>query len=248
MDADGDTSPPMSRIRVMRHHSPAVYSEENTPVAGPSRFPPTALSISAWHGHDEDEDAQSTPRVPVGGSILRDIDRPTFLPTPPGDTPARLRDVLARVPASRSGPSKLAQPQSPEPEAPSEFDSDFDLPNSMSVAPSFAQESLKELFSRALRDTPQKDRRRRNSIDASEVEQSPRLDRVSRARAVGKTKRKSLSDDELDKLSSTSKNTWQALELTMSLSQNLKIRHLNSIFNHHRAHHPRRPLTPLDNA
>ena len=203
MDADDGSSLPVPRLRLSRHHSPNAYSDDNTPVAGPSRLSPNALFIPTFNSREDDEDTQSTPRMTVGGSILRDMDPPSFQPSSPGDTPAaRLRAVLARVPTTHAGPSKLSKPRSPEPGTPSEFDSDFDVPNSMSVAPSFAQESLKELFSRALRDTPQKGRRRRNSIDTSEVEQSPRIDRVARERATGKAKRKSLSDDELEKFNS----------------------------------------------
>jgi hypothetical protein len=74
------------------------------------------------------------------------------------------------------------------------------MPQSGPATPSVARESLKDIFSRALRDTPQKGRHRRNSIDISEVEASPR---VEKERAKNKGKRKSLSDEEPDKPSST---------------------------------------------
>jgi hypothetical protein len=59
------------------------------------------------------------------------------------------------------------------------------------------------LFTHALRDpgdTPRKDVRR-NSIDLSEVEDTPRSGRVMEERARNKGKRMSFSDEELDKSS-----------------------------------------------
>ena len=64
------------------------------------------------------------------------------------------------------------------------------------VAPSIAQESLKHSFSKAVRDpgnTPQKAKRRRNSIDASP--------RVEKERATDKGKRRSMRDDEVENIS-----------------------------------------------
>ena len=69
------------------------------------------------------------------------------------------------------------------------------------VAPSIAQESLKHIFSKAVGDpgnTPQKAKRRRNSIDASAVEASPR---VKKERATDKGKRRSMRDDEVENIS-----------------------------------------------
>ncbi|OBZ68164.1 hypothetical protein A0H81_11790 [Grifola frondosa] len=61
----------------------------------------------------------------------------------------------------------------------------------------FARESLRELFSRALRDsTPRKNRPRRNSIDTSEVDATPRVEQV---REKIKSKRRSMSDEEAEK-------------------------------------------------
>jgi hypothetical protein len=98
----------------------------------------------------------------------------------------------------------------------SEPDSDFDPPrSSLANTPSIARESLKDLFSRALRDpgdTPEKNRRRRNSIDISEVDFSPRVDRE---RAKNKGQRRSLSDEEADKPSSAWRSQeWLVHELT----------------------------------
>ncbi|KDQ57661.1 hypothetical protein JAAARDRAFT_92325, partial [Jaapia argillacea MUCL 33604] len=118
----------------------------------------------------------------------------------PVDTPAaRLRALLARVP--NSGNSKSSPPYPPAPASPTELESDFDPPNPGPPTPSFARESLKELFSKALRDpgdTPQKGRRRRNSIDLSEVEGSPRLNNVELENTKNKNKRGSLSDEEVE--------------------------------------------------
>jgi hypothetical protein len=129
----------------------------------------------------------------------------------PTDTPAaRLRALLSRVPnsPSNSGGFTHARVASSEP------DSDFDPPRASSTnTPSIARESLKDLFSRALRDpgdTPQKNRRRRNSIDVSEVESSPR---VERERAKNKGKRRSLSDEEADKPSSMYHSQEQLIQI-----------------------------------
>jgi hypothetical protein len=93
----------------------------------------------------------------------------------------------------------------PHPVSPSEVESDFDPPNEvLSNTPSMARESLKDIFSRALREpgnTPQKEKgqRRRNSIDLSEVDSTPML-QPENGRNRGK--RRSLSDDEVDSPSS----------------------------------------------
>ncbi|KAI0044998.1 hypothetical protein FA95DRAFT_1561637 [Auriscalpium vulgare] len=170
------------RLRLTRQGS---SSQDATPTAGPSRL---AL-------HDE-EDAESTPRMPVHSF-------PSPSATSPGtslvdETPAaRLRAVMARMSGMTSQTQILREPT---PSLPSDLDSDFDGPppkwNARSA--SMARESLKDLFSNVLQETPQKQRaeRRRNSIDASEVEDSPRVQRVAQERSRAKGKRKSLSDDE----------------------------------------------------
>ena len=61
---------------------------------------------------------------------------------------------------------------------------------------SSARENLKSLFTHALReprDTPHKDARR-NSIDSSEVEDSPQIDRIIQERSRDKGKRMSFSE------------------------------------------------------
>ncbi|KAI0779939.1 hypothetical protein C8Q74DRAFT_1316376 [Fomes fomentarius] len=193
-----DASPPFSipRLRLPRH-SPHFAEEALTPVAGPSHNP------NLLHADDdEDEDAESTPRM-SSSAIDKHSPRVTAIPGLPTDNPtARLRALLSRVPNSppngntphASGSRPLIIPSGSEPE------SDFEPPQSIASASSFARESLKELFSHALREpgnTPRKHGRpRRNSIDASEVEASPR---VEVERASYKAKRRSLSDEEADK-------------------------------------------------
>ncbi|KAF8983098.1 hypothetical protein BDQ17DRAFT_1184496, partial [Cyathus striatus] len=87
------------------------------------------------------------------------------------DTPAeRLRALLALVP---NHPKPIGAKLSPSSHTPSEFESDYEPPEPVHDTPSIARESLRDIFSRALRnpgDTPKKERRRRNSIDFSEVE------------------------------------------------------------------------------
>ncbi|KII92480.1 hypothetical protein PLICRDRAFT_473435 [Plicaturopsis crispa FD-325 SS-3] len=179
------------RLRLSRHsQSPNNDdgSSPNTPLAGPSRL----VELNS-----DDDDAHSTPRL----STIAALNSPADAGTPPlqsasvSSPASRLRSLLALAPKLRqSSPKRDDAP-------PSELDSDFDPPR-FSPASSIAQESLKDIFSRALRDagdTPQKGRPRRNSIDVSEVEGSPR---VVRERAKHKGKRKSMSDEEGDKSAS----------------------------------------------
>ena len=114
--------------------------------------------------------------------------------------------LLSRVPNS---PSNSREPTA-TPTPASDQDSDFELPWSSTATPSIACESLKDLFTRALCDTLQKDQKWRNSIDVSEVKASPQ---VQRERIKNKGKQCSLSDKDANKLSSTchicnSQTTW----------------------------------------
>ncbi|KAI0356370.1 hypothetical protein OH77DRAFT_259691 [Trametes cingulata] len=192
-----DASPPptIPRLRISRF-SPQSNNQVLTPVAGPSHNP------DYLHADDDDEeDAESTPRM--SASAIPDKQSPRTVGTPglPADTPAaRLRALLARVPNTQDSATPHAS-SSRRPAIPSssEPDSDLEPPYSMVTASSIARESLKELFSRALREpgnTPRKGKQRRNSIDASEVEASPR---VEEERAKYKGKRRSLSDEEAEK-------------------------------------------------
>lgn len=136
-------------------------------------------------GNDRDDDQENTPKM-SSTALLG-----------PNETPAaRLRALLALSPASsKSTPKPLPPSRS------SDIDSDLEPLNaSYGSTPSAARESLKDIFSRAKRDpgnTPQKDefKPRRNSIDTSEVDATPRIERQ---RKENKGKRKSLSDEETD--------------------------------------------------
>lgn len=180
---------PIPRLRLTRH-----VTHQAQAMAGPSRLSPRPfVDVNS----DEDEDdpvAQSTPKITPITSISPEA-APPHVHVPVETPAARLRALLSRVPNHPSSPS-----YNPVPISPSEVESDFDMPQSGPATPSVARESLKDIFSRALRDTPQKGRHRRNSIDISEVEASPR---VEKERAKNKGKRKSLSDEEPDKPSST---------------------------------------------
>ncbi|KAF9241654.1 hypothetical protein BU15DRAFT_44748 [Melanogaster broomeanus] len=132
---------------------------------------------------------------PNGDPVPVSFPNPDVATAIPADTPAaRLRALLAREPRL----PRNAIPTTPS--APlSEDDSNDDPPQFGSSTSSLARSSLKDIFSRALRepgDTPQKGRPRRNSIDTSQVEITPRLDRE---RAQHKGKRRSLSDEEAEK-------------------------------------------------
>ncbi|KAH9079174.1 hypothetical protein EDB83DRAFT_2341102 [Lactarius deliciosus] len=108
-----------------------------------------------------------------------------------------------------SSKCQTLHPPPPPPPLSSDRDSDFDPPPKWanSSTTSSARENLKSLFTHTLRDpgdTPRKDARR-NSIDSSEVEDSPRIDRVIQERSRYKSKRTSFSDKELE--TSSKRNT-----------------------------------------
>ncbi|OJT12743.1 hypothetical protein TRAPUB_10691 [Trametes pubescens] len=189
MDASLPSTVP--RLRLSRF-SPQSHHDTLTPVAGPSH------NSDFLHADDDEEDAESTPRMSTSAIPDRQSPRAGTTPGLPVDTPAaRLRALLARVPNTPDSATPHARP--PVLPANSEPNSDFEPPYSTAATPSIARESLKELFSRALREpgnTPRKGKQRRNSIDASEVESSPR---VEEERAKYRWKRRSLSDEEAEK-------------------------------------------------
>jgi len=182
--------PSIPRLRLTRHSQLSPQDDDNsrTPTAGPSRL--HAL-------HDESEDTDATPRLAVGSSL------PSMYAVTEDTPAARLRALLAQVPNTSSASRTQLLHESP-PSLPSDRESDFEPPPRWSnVSTSSARESLRSLFVHALRDpgdTPRKDARR-NSIDLSEVEDSPRNDRVIQERARNKGERMSFSDEELDKSS-----------------------------------------------
>ncbi|KAF8502142.1 hypothetical protein F5888DRAFT_1632097 [Russula emetica] len=126
---------------------------------------------------DESEDMDATPRLTVSSSL------PSVYAVTEDTPAARLRALLAQIANLTSSHPR-------------------DGPTHRQTRAS-ARESLRSLFTHALRDpgdTPRKGVRR-NSIDLSEVEDTPRSGRVMEERARNKGKRMSLSDEELDKSS-----------------------------------------------
>ncbi|TCD61633.1 hypothetical protein EIP91_008139 [Steccherinum ochraceum] len=192
----------LPRLRLSRHSSPRMKHDNSaTPIAGPSRLlhSDDFLNVPA---NDDDDDSQSTPRLSTLAKLASEKTNSPIHPNSPGlpaDTPAaRLRALLARVP-NNTPPASSRTYRAP---SPSDLDSDFESVNPSPEAPSIARESLKSLFSHALRDpgdTPLKGkgRQRRNSVDAS-----PNVDRtVERERAYNRGKRASMSDEEAEKMS-----------------------------------------------
>jgi hypothetical protein len=184
--------PSIPRLRLTRHSqlSPLDDDLSRTPTAGPSR-----LHVL----QDESEDTDATPRLTVSSSL------PSVYAVTEDTPAARLRALLAQVPNTSSA-SRTQLLHEPPPSLPSDRESDFEPPPrwaNSSTNSSSARESLRSLFTHALRDpgdTPRKDVRR-NSIDLSEVEDSPRSGRVMEERARNKGKKMSFSDEELDKSS-----------------------------------------------
>ncbi|KAF8629203.1 hypothetical protein AX17_005788 [Amanita inopinata Kibby_2008] len=182
----------LQRLRHPRHH------------LDPNRIS-DALSDSNSNDTD-DQDDQPTPKLTTNAHLA-------------AETPAaRLRALLSRVPAARSPPTNpVPPPFSSHPYThPSDLvDSDLDAPDAYNRVPSASQqvassssfsharESLRDIFIRARREpggTPQREktpRARRSSFDASEVDSFPRTVRDKFRRSA---KRKSLSDEEIEKL------------------------------------------------
>lgn len=214
MDGTGAPSLVIPRLRLTRHAQVPPLDDDAldfTPTAGPSRLAnpfPNFFANGDHADHDDAEDTQSTPRMSLRSSLSSSKNGPPPSQQPPvEDTPAaRLRALLARVPNSSSYSSQTQLLHEPAPHPPSELDSDFDTPRWNTTAASVARESLKDLFSNALRDSgdsPQTGNgRRRNSVGASELDDSPRVEKVAEERAKNKGKRRTLSDEELDKSSS----------------------------------------------
>ncbi|KAJ7668418.1 hypothetical protein DFH06DRAFT_1084423 [Mycena polygramma] len=185
--------PPVPRLRLTRQPLAAVADRplpHEDAHAGPSRLRDHVDELT--DSAATDDDPQPTPRGPATSNA-----------TTPGEAAVRLRTLLKSMPN---------QPQTtPRPASPSEIESDFDPPR-FSPPPSDAKKSLKDVFSYALRDpgdTPVKSRRiRRNST--SEVEDLPRQG------AKNKGKRKSLSDEELEKPSRSSQRSETSLRISQA--------------------------------
>jgi serine/arginine repetitive matrix protein 2 len=201
MDTPSSNSLSRPRLRLNRH-TPSLRVQDSsdmdfTPVAVPSS------ARSQLNVVDDEDDNQPTPRMP-----LRNIASfsnsygpnsefgPSTSSVAPSETPAaRLRALLARSLDSPNGKSPPTRPSSHLSEDGAGSVSSRFAP----ATPSVTRDSLKDLFSRARRepgDTPQKSRPRRNSFDTSEMDITPVVDRE---REQHKGKRKSLSDDEVDK-------------------------------------------------
>lgn len=187
-----------SRLRLVRPYAQMRSLDgDDTPVAGPSRI---SLPFQRHDPPDDDDDSQSTPRITA--NIQLASERASLVSQTPSARPldhhARLRDALAKM-------NHTSSPLAPSPPSDSDRESDFDASSHISEAPSIHQQSLRQLFSRAMRDpddTPKRPKQRRNSIDASQVEESPRKERVERERADNKGKRRSMSDEEAERLTS----------------------------------------------
>ncbi|KAG5725898.1 hypothetical protein E4T56_gene5117 [Termitomyces sp. T112] len=197
-------SPAMLSIPRLRISRNAHAYERPLPSSARDHFPEPVDTLADAptedsEGNDRDDDQESTPRM-SSTALLDTTETPA----------ARLRALLARSPASsKSTPMPLPPSRS------SDIESDLEpLDASYESTPSAARESLKDIFSRAMRDpgnTPQKEKinPRRNSINTSEVDASPRM---KHQRFFNKGKRKSLSDEETDpaKTSETSFRSSQA--------------------------------------
>ncbi|KAJ8507095.1 hypothetical protein ONZ45_g10497 [Pleurotus djamor] len=168
----------MPRLRLSRN---TQYTQSD-PVPGPSRLVDQHPDLSGIDEHDEASD--STPKL-VNDALL--------FPNEQAITPAaRLRALIA---SSTPRPTTHFEPP---PKSPSLLESDFELPPADVEKSRIA--NVKQIFSAALRESPQKSRRRRSSIDGSEVEGSP----VKSASVRDKGKRKVASDEEITRPPSSS--------------------------------------------
>ncbi|KAE9408536.1 hypothetical protein BT96DRAFT_783963, partial [Gymnopus androsaceus JB14] len=165
--------------------------------AGPSGLQSSTNLMEPFiHEDFGDDEQEDTPKLPTFSALPAEISS-AF----PEDTPAaRLKAVLERTSAKSKPPPAASAPS----DSVAESESDFDMPNFGSSQPSLARVTLDSLFTHALRDagdTPQKSgkgkMKRRNSIDTSEFESSPRVVKVKKDRTDYKGKRRSMSDDEL---------------------------------------------------
>ncbi|KAF9264191.1 hypothetical protein L218DRAFT_998924 [Marasmius fiardii PR-910] len=197
--------PPPPRLRISRLFQPT--SLDTSQQAGPSRLLDSYSPIATHYlqENDERENQEDTPKLATS-KLLPNIVSNEHRNVE--ETPAeRLKALLSLVPNDSTVKARRQPPLPQEPSSASTMDlvdSDSDIAQVGSAHPSIAHESLKAIFSRALRDpdTPQKGTsrraKRRNSIDTSEVEASPRVEKLQRDRNSLKGKRRSMSDDELD--------------------------------------------------
>jgi hypothetical protein len=187
MDSDSESAShplPHQRLRLARHHARA----EVDAFAG--------YLTDSFANEPDEQDDQQTPKLSNNAALA-------------AETPAsRLRALLSRVPNNKHTLSTIVPPSHSRSDL---VDSDIDAPDEPQRSPSanhtfttssslsLARESLRGIFTRARRepgDTPQKDsnrKARRSSFD--ELDPIPKTSRRS-------GKRKSLSDEELEKIPS----------------------------------------------
>ena len=191
-----ESTPAVSRLRISRF---SQFSQRSgidyhylAQQAGPSRI---SSQMDALDAPSDDDDEQPTPRVTSKPHFDATSDV-----TPSQSTyesgAERLRAVLAQQ------RSHTRRPPPPQPtENVSDVESDFESPHA-TVSESVHVRQFKDLFSKVHSEwTPPKSKRlghRRNSIDSSEVEDSPRVERVQQERERLKGKRKIMSDEEAE--------------------------------------------------
>ena len=193
-----DTTPPYptARRRITRT-VPGPNESTSTASslqAGPSRLPDLTQLVDVNYSalnqnYDTESDDVSTPRVPISNH------KP---PLASGETPAARLRALNSLIRDNTAVTSVPPPPPQEADSTAEYDSDFDMGESINATASMARESLRDIFSRALRPpggTPQKQHKRRNSIDASDLESSVNTEQGKSKR---RGQRKSLSDEEVE--------------------------------------------------
>jgi serine/arginine repetitive matrix protein 2 len=195
-----------TRHRVLRQTLSSFKTELDSPLSGPARLSPLA-TLSSPFGEDHD-DFEATPRLRVKNTLPSPL---SVTPTQDNLVAATPQDRLRALVRGTNTPAAANQTTQlldvVPPSLTSGNDSDFDAPprwNSSQASSSSI--AIKNIFSNALRDTPRKAIARRNSIDAGEVSDSPRVERVVHERSRHKGKRKSLSDDEWDRSAGASQS------------------------------------------
>jgi len=183
------------RLRMTRHsptHDRSAHTvTASTSEAGPSRLPEFSQLVNLTMNDMDVSDNN------IYASDVPTPQAPPQMAAKPENPAAVLRALLSRLPNKEGSPTH--PDHDTELQYPSERDSDYDV-ETASATTSVAQSSLKNIFSRALRepgDTPRKDkshRQRSSSIGDTDLENTPH---VLEARDI-KGKRRSLSDDEVD--------------------------------------------------
>ncbi|KAI0030930.1 hypothetical protein K488DRAFT_87282 [Vararia minispora EC-137] len=189
-----------TRHRVLRQTLPPFKTEFDETPAGPSRLSPLASLKTPFA--DDADDLDATPRLAVKSSLpsplIPALSQDASVAATPSD---RLRALIRGSSATPSVANRTTQLMDvPPPSITSGNDSDFEPPprwNGNQASSSSAR--VRNLFSHGLSDTPRRAIVRRNSVDAGEISDSPRMERIVHERLKNKGKRKSLSDDERDK-------------------------------------------------